>query len=114
MDELTNVLRLFAAALESLGIPYAIGGSVASTTCGVVGATRNTDIVARVGPGAGGGPRCDAGPATVIRLWRRFAAWADDKTIVCPTRIGILAANPALDRQYLQMWAARLGVSGYL
>ena len=51
MDELTNVLRLFAAALESLNIPYAIGGSVASTTYGVVGATLNIDIVARVGPG---------------------------------------------------------------
>lgn len=47
--ELANALSLLAAALERLGIPYLIGGSVASSARGIARATRDIDIVARIG-----------------------------------------------------------------
>ena len=48
MDEFLVVLRLLAGVLERVGIPYAIGGSVASSVRGVIRATLDIDIVARV------------------------------------------------------------------
>ena len=47
---LVNALRLVSAALESLGIPYLVGGSVASSSRGIVRATVDIDFVARIGP----------------------------------------------------------------
>jgi hypothetical protein len=47
--ELANALSLLASALERMGIPYLIGGSVASSARGIARATRDIDIVARVG-----------------------------------------------------------------
>jgi hypothetical protein len=46
--ELENALSLLAAALERLGIPYLIGGSVASSARGIARATRDIDVVARI------------------------------------------------------------------
>lgn len=51
MDELANVLRLIAGALEHLEIPYVVGGSIASSVRGVMRATKDIDIVARIAPG---------------------------------------------------------------
>ena len=50
MDPLANALRLVSAALEGLGIPYLIGGSVASSSRGIFRATLDIDLVARIGP----------------------------------------------------------------
>lgn len=50
MDPLANALRLVSAALERLGIPYLIGGSVASSSRGIFRATMDIDFVARIGP----------------------------------------------------------------
>jgi hypothetical protein len=47
--ELASALSLLAAAFEQLGIQYLIGGSVASSARGIARATRDIDIVARVG-----------------------------------------------------------------
>lgn len=46
--ELANALSLLAAALDRLGIPYLIGGSVASSARGIARATRDIDIVADI------------------------------------------------------------------
>jgi hypothetical protein len=48
VDEFTRVLSLLAAALEHMHIPYAIGGSVASSVRGVIRATLDIDILAAV------------------------------------------------------------------
>ena len=50
MDPLANALRLVSAALERLGIPYVIGGSVASSSRGIFRATMDIDLIARIGP----------------------------------------------------------------
>src|SRR6267154_2769272 len=47
--ELASALSLLSAALEKLGIPYLIGGSVASSARGIARATLDIDIVAHVG-----------------------------------------------------------------
>ncbi|MGD0498564.1 MAG: hypothetical protein ABSC23_09035 [Bryobacteraceae bacterium] len=45
---LAGTLRSLAAALERLGIPYVIGGSMASSVRGIVRATYAVDIVAAI------------------------------------------------------------------
>ncbi len=50
MDPLANALRLVSAALEGLGIPYLVGGSLASSSRGIFRATVDIDFVARIGP----------------------------------------------------------------
>jgi hypothetical protein len=50
MDELAGILKLVASALDRLGIPFAVGGSVASSVRGVMRATYDIDIVAGMGP----------------------------------------------------------------
>ncbi|HYW43809.1 MAG TPA: hypothetical protein VE959_13185 [Bryobacteraceae bacterium] len=49
-DPLATVVRLVSGAFERLGIAYLIGGSVASSARGIVRATVDIDIVARVLP----------------------------------------------------------------
>jgi hypothetical protein len=48
--ELSSALSLLASALKQLGIPYLIGGSVASSARGIARATLDIDIVARIAP----------------------------------------------------------------
>jgi hypothetical protein len=48
---LANALRLVSEAFERLGITYLIGGSVASSSRGIVRATMYLDLVARIEPG---------------------------------------------------------------
>jgi hypothetical protein len=47
---LVNALRLVSAALERMGIPYLIGGSIASSSRGIARATMDIDLVARIEP----------------------------------------------------------------
>src|SRR5579864_3151410 len=47
-DQLDGTLRQLASALESVGIPYLIGGSMASSVRGVPRATYDVDVVAHV------------------------------------------------------------------
>lgn len=49
MYPLGKSLSLLADALEALGIPYLIGGSVASGARSIARATRDIDLVARIG-----------------------------------------------------------------
>jgi len=49
MNPLADTLKQLASALESVGIPYVIGGSVASAVRGVVRATYDVDLVAHIG-----------------------------------------------------------------
>ncbi len=51
MNPLANAISKLASALERVGIPYAIGGSVASSVRGIVRATLDVDVVARIGVG---------------------------------------------------------------
>jgi len=46
--ELSDTLRLLATALDRIGIPYLIGGSIASSARGIARATRDIDIVADI------------------------------------------------------------------
>ena len=48
METLGASLRIFADVLDRLGIPYLIGGSVASSVRGIARATRDIDIVAHI------------------------------------------------------------------
>jgi hypothetical protein len=50
MNPLAETLRTLAAALERLGIPYAIGGSLASAARGLYRATNDADLVAAIQP----------------------------------------------------------------
>ena len=51
MNPLANTISQLASALERVGIPYVIGGSVASSVRGIVRATIDVDVVARIGVG---------------------------------------------------------------
>jgi hypothetical protein len=50
MDELAGALNEVLAALTRLGVPHAVGGSLASSVRGVYRATADVDIVAGVRP----------------------------------------------------------------
>ncbi|MBZ5726578.1 MAG: hypothetical protein LAP87_16450 [Acidobacteriia bacterium] len=50
MDPLSEALSLVKAALEQVGIRYAVGGSVASSTRGIARATVDVDLVAAIHP----------------------------------------------------------------
>lgn len=178
MDELGSVLKLVTSALQRLRIPFAIGGSVASSVRGVTRATLDIDIVAQVDAGhaqplaAALGPewyadaeqirgailagrpfnviyvptshKVDIFPATdafhVSEIQRATAAdfgqgvavpvaspedcvlaklcWYRDGGEVSDRQwsdiTGIVAMNSAIDRAYLDLWAARLGVTNLL
>ena len=51
MNPLANTISQLASALERVGIPYVIGGSVASSVRGIVRATIDVDVVVRIGVG---------------------------------------------------------------
>jgi len=51
LPEQLAVTMLVVDALETLGVPYAIGGSFASALHGVMRATMDADLVADLGPG---------------------------------------------------------------
>ena len=51
MKPLASTLRPLANALERAGIPYVVGGSMASSARGVIRSTFDIDIVAIVAPG---------------------------------------------------------------
>lgn len=69
-SEVVEAIKPFVEALEDLGVPYHIGGSVASSIYGILRATIDTDLVAdlrleqvrplvnRVLCGRGYDPRC--------------------------------------------------------
>jgi hypothetical protein len=50
MAALANALKLLIAALDHVGIPYLVGGSLASSVHGVYRATNDGDIVADINP----------------------------------------------------------------
>lgn len=49
MDEILEITQYVAAVFERLGVPYLIGGSLASSLHGIPRATQDVDIVARLG-----------------------------------------------------------------
>ena len=51
MDEILDITLFVTATFERLGIPYVIGGSLASSLHGIPRATQDVDIVARLTPG---------------------------------------------------------------
>jgi hypothetical protein len=50
INPLATTLRQLASALDGLGIPYLIGGSMASSTRGVIRSTYDVDVVAQIHP----------------------------------------------------------------
>lgn len=50
LNEPIEVTLKVTGVLENLGIPYLIGGSLASTLYGMVRSTQNSDIVAELCP----------------------------------------------------------------
>jgi len=181
MTDLAAALSILTATLDRLKLPYAIGGSLASSSRGVWRATNDVDIVAalpealasQVSATLGSDWYADANamrdairagrafnvihiptsykfdlfPATnefhAIQLQRasRIAVTLPGGTVDCSVTtaedillaklrwyadggevserqwrdiIGILAANRALDFEYINLWAARLGVSRLL
>jgi hypothetical protein len=62
MNPLANTISQLASALERAGIPYVIGGSVASSVRGIVRATFDVDVVARIGVGQTDGLAAALGP----------------------------------------------------
>jgi hypothetical protein len=62
MNPLANTISQLASALERMGIPYVIGGSVASSVRGIVRATIDVDVVARIGVGQADGLAAALGP----------------------------------------------------
>jgi hypothetical protein len=50
MNPLAGTLKSLVSALEQLGIPFVIGGSMASSARGVVRSTLDVDIVAAITP----------------------------------------------------------------
>jgi len=80
IDELAAVLKLVTAALEGLSIPYAIGGSVASSVRGVMRATYDIDIVAQL----------DAGIASALAAALGSDWYADTEQI----RSALVAGRP--------------------
>jgi hypothetical protein len=50
VDEILDITLLVAAACERLGIPYFVGGSLASSLHGIPRATQDVDIVAAIEP----------------------------------------------------------------
>src|ERR1019366_10398358 len=62
MNPLANTIGQLASALERAGIPYVIGGSVASSVRGIVRATFDVDVVARIGVAQTDGLAAHLGP----------------------------------------------------
>jgi hypothetical protein len=50
MDPFAQALRELTTAIESLGIRYAVGGSLASSTHGIYRATEDGDLIAQIHP----------------------------------------------------------------
>ena len=59
---MASALGLIDATLERLGIPYLVGGSLASSCRGLARFTMDIDIVAQVGPGQAGRLSAALGP----------------------------------------------------
>lgn len=51
MDEILDLTLLVAETLERLGIPYLVGGSLASSLHGIPRSTQDADVVVRIGAG---------------------------------------------------------------
>jgi hypothetical protein len=179
MDPLSDTLKEITAALNRVGIHYAIGGSIASSARSIWRTTMDVDVVAAIAPAqaeafvrslgkdwyadvdevrssieAGRSfnvihmknvQKVDVFPAskpfhraqlergTVVALgegripcvvttaedillaklqWYRDGGEVSDRQW---SDIGVLiATNPAMDWEYVNMWAARLGVTGLL
>jgi hypothetical protein len=176
MTEFARILRLLADALNQAGIPFAVGGSVASSVRGVYRATNDIDIVAGIDGAkveqfvaALGADWCadadqmrsaiaagrsfnliylptiykvDVFPAVEefhFSQLQRATSWPE--TAECPVAtaediilaklrwysdageiserqwsdiVNVVAMNPDLDRQYMELWAPRLGVTRLL
>jgi hypothetical protein len=99
-EELKAIVKLVSTALEQLGIPYAIGGSGASSVRGIPRTTQDIDFVAQIVPQQAEALAAALGGEVSDRQWNDLS--------------DIIATNPALDRDYLNLWAARLGVTRLL
>ena len=62
IPEPLRVTLAVAKALERMGIPYFVGGSLASSAHGVARATLNADIIAKLDPGQAGRFAKELGP----------------------------------------------------
>lgn len=47
---MSGAFEEMAAALEAMGLPYAVGGSLASAAYGIARATQNVDLVVDLSP----------------------------------------------------------------
>ncbi|WP_448595295.1 hypothetical protein [Thermoflexus hugenholtzii] len=90
--ETTRITLLVAQALERLGIPYAIGGALASSLHGVMRSTLDVDIVADI--------RLEHIPALIDALSDVLSVWK--------VRAG------ELDLDYMRRWANELGMADLL
>jgi hypothetical protein len=96
--ESTRITLLVTHALEQIGIPYAVSGSLASSLYGVIRSTLDVDIVAD------------------MRLeleWYRMGGEVSDRQ--WRDILGVLKTQAgALDLDYLQKWAKELKVGDLL
>ena len=105
-----HALSLLADVLKRLAIPYAVGGSLASSARGIVRATL-VDIEF-----AGETTPCPVATAEDILLaklqWYQAGGSVSERQ--WNDIAGVLAVNRDLDFGYINMWAARLGVAKLL
>jgi hypothetical protein len=97
--EQSDVIRAAVAALNELSIPYAIGGSIASSTYGTPRFTHDADITEDV---------------VLLKLqWYQLGGEVSDRQ--WSDVLGVLQARrESLDRDYLEPSAMDLGVSDLL
>ncbi|MCJ7798050.1 MAG: hypothetical protein MUQ56_15025, partial [Thermoleophilia bacterium] len=88
IPEPLRVTLAVAKALERMGIPYFVGGSLASSAHGVARATLDADIVAKLDPGQAGRFAKELGPefyADVVAIADAVARRSSFNVIHLPT-----------------------------
>ena len=88
IPEPLRVTLAVAKALERMGIPYFVGGSLASSAHGVARATLNADIIAKLDPGQAGRFAKELGPefyADVVAIADAAARRSSFNVIHIPT-----------------------------
>lgn len=118
METPADLLRRVVEALETAGVPYAIGGSMASIAYGEPRATRDIDVVVDLAP-ADVPPLADRFPAEDFYLDRDAAADAADAggqfNVIHPDsgfKIDFFVAGDAVERSQLDRARRLAAVEG--